>query len=285
MRRRLFEPLSRLKFELPCAEVSGAWLGARLNFREGSAPLGYIPGCNWTQVLCKGLASMLDAQGVRVLTERSVVGLHGSGGRIATVELADGERLTAGHVVSTLPTETYLTLAGGDDTPYLSSIRYTAIVSRVCATRQTITPDFYWMSLTSLDCNAGGIFMLNSLNPTIGGSGEACLNFVTHLHGRDAEFFRRSDEQLLAGYRDDFRKIWGFELEPTWTHVTRLPLYSPVFVRGYRNPPVRSTQWQNVYFAGNYRTFPSIASTGTALRSGLEAAEAILADAGETLRP
>jgi protoporphyrinogen oxidase len=35
VRQALFEPLTRLKFELPCSEVSGAWLGARLHFREG----------------------------------------------------------------------------------------------------------------------------------------------------------------------------------------------------------------------------------------------------------
>ena len=57
VRRALFEDLTRLKFELPCGEVSGAWLGARLHFQEGSAPLGYIPGTNWTKVLCDGLAA------------------------------------------------------------------------------------------------------------------------------------------------------------------------------------------------------------------------------------
>jgi hypothetical protein len=50
VRAALFEPLCRLKFDLPCEEVSGAWLGARLHFREGSAPLGYIPKTNWTTV-------------------------------------------------------------------------------------------------------------------------------------------------------------------------------------------------------------------------------------------
>jgi hypothetical protein len=54
-------------------------------------------------------------------------------------------------------------------------------------------------------------------------------------------------------------------------------MYSPVFLRGYRNPPVRSESWPNVFFAGNYRTFPSIASTGTALQSGLDAAASALA--------
>jgi hypothetical protein len=53
-----------------------------------------------------------------------------------------------------------------------------------------------------------------------------------------------------------------------------------VFYRHYRNPPIRSATWANVWFAGNYRTFPSIASTGTALGSGVETATAFLATLG-----
>ncbi len=57
-------------------------------------------------------------------------------------------------------------------------------------------------------------------------------------------------------------------------------MYSPVFGRSFQNPPLRSASWENLYFAGNYRTFPSIASTGTALGSGLETGRAVLADLG-----
>jgi hypothetical protein len=101
---------------------------------------------------------------------------------------------------------------------------------------------------------------------------------VTHLRGRDRPLFTQPEDQLLAAYRDDFREVFGFELSPFWVNVARIPMYSPVFGREYRNPPVRSETWRNVYFAGNYRTFPSVASTGTALASGLEAARAVLED-------
>jgi hypothetical protein len=57
-------------------------------------------------------------------------------------------------------------------------------------------------------------------------------------------------------------------------------MYSPVFGRSFRNPPVRSASWDNMYFGGNYRAFPSIVSTGTALASGLETGRAVLADLG-----
>jgi hypothetical protein len=58
-------------------------------------------------------------------------------------------------------------------------------------------------------------------------------------------------------------------------------LYAPIFERGYRNPPVQSSTFANLYFAGNYRTHPSIASTGTALGSGLEAGQSILRAHGQ----
>jgi protoporphyrinogen oxidase len=280
VRRAIFEPLTKLKFGLSADEVSGAWLGARLYYREGSAPLGYVPGHNWTKLLCDGMAALIEDRNVSVRLGQAVRCLHGADGRILEAELENGERLPADVFVSTVPTEVYRSFVKTEHTSQLEAIRYSAIISFVCATRQTIRPDFYWMNLTSLDSTACGIFLLSSLNPTIGAPGESCLNLMTHVPGRDHEFFRRSDDELIAGYLADFKKIFGFELRPFWTQLTRLPMYSPVFVRDFRNPPVRSESWNNVYFAGNYRTFPTVATTGTAIGSGIDAGEAALEDHG-----
>src|SRR5690349_20917011 len=129
VRQALFERLTRLKFELPCREVSGAWLGARLHFREGSAPLGYIPGANWTKTLCDGVTRLVADAGVRVRTGVDVVGLRTSGDRVTAVELAGGERLDGALFVSALPTETYLRLVPRDETPHLAAVRFTALLS------------------------------------------------------------------------------------------------------------------------------------------------------------
>ncbi|MGH7803388.1 MAG: hypothetical protein ACREQJ_03500, partial [Candidatus Binatia bacterium] len=72
----------------------------------------------------------------------------------------------------------------------------------------------------------------------------------------------------------------GRPLETRWAHLTRVPLYAPIFDPGYRNPPAKSATFSNLYFAGNYRTHPSIASTGTALGGGIETAEAMLEEHG-----
>jgi protoporphyrinogen oxidase len=279
-REALFERLTRLKFELPCNEVSGAWLGARLHFREGSAPLGYIPEANWTKVLCDGVTRLLSEQGVKVRLNATVSRLVTAEGRVREVELGTGERIEADLFVSTVPTEVYLRLLAGDRTPELERIKYSALISVVCATRQAVDSRAYWINLASLDRTACGIFLLSSLNPTIGRPGDSCVNFVTHLRGRDRPLFHATDDELLSRYREDFRAVFGFDLEPFWTHIARVPMYSPVFVRSFRNPPLRSASWENVYFAGNYRTFPSIVSTGTALGSGVTTGSAVLQAAG-----
>jgi protoporphyrinogen oxidase len=280
VREAIFERLTRLKFELPCDEVSGAWLGARLYFREGSAPLGYIPNANWTKVLCDGVTRLLEESGVNIRLRSRVTRIHTEGDRVCGVELASGERIGGELFVSSIPTEVYLHLLPYDHSAHLKSIRYSALISVVCATRQPVRPDAYWINLASLNQAACGIFLLSSLNPTIGQPGDTCVNFVSHLQSRDRPLFQEPDEKLLARYFDDFRSVFGFQLKPFWTHVTRVPMYSPVFVRSFHNPPIRSESWRNLYFAGNYRTFPTVASTGTALGSGLETGGAILTDLG-----
>jgi protoporphyrinogen oxidase len=282
VRQALFEDLTRLKFELPCREVSGAWLGARLHFREGSAPLGYIPGANWTKVLCDGLLRLLGESGVRVLLQTRVARLRAGDGRVVAAELTDGTPLAGDVFVSTVPTEVYRGLVPGDDSPVLSDIRYSALISVVCATRRPVPPRAYWTNLVSPERTAGAIFVLSELNPTIGRPGDACVNFVTHLRGRDRPLFHESDESLMTRYAADFSAVFGGDLDPLWTRVTRVQMYSPVFYRHYRNPPIRSATWSNVWFAGNYRTFPSIVSTGTALGSGVETGAALLAELGRS---
>jgi protoporphyrinogen oxidase len=282
VRRAIFEPLCQLKYQLPCCDVSAAWLGARLHFREGSAPLGYIPNTNWTTALCEGVTRLLHENGVVVRLGATITEIATDANRIAEVVVAGRDRLRADVFVSTVPIPVLQHLLPVSGTEDLASMRYTALLSVICATRQTLGPDFYWMNLASLDRSACGIFNLSALNPTIGAPGDTCVNFVTHLQSREHPMFSASDDALLEAYLDDCRHIFGVSLTPFWKNIARLPLYSPIFSPGYRNPPSRSPAWRNLYFAGNYRTFPSVASTGTALGSGLDAARQVLADHGQS---
>ena len=285
VRRALFEYLTWAKFELPCEEVSGAWLGARLHAREGSLPLGYIPGVNWAKTLCDGLLALMTRLGVRVLTDATIQELQLGSNAIRVAELDDGRRISGDVFVNTMPTEVYCKLVPNDRTPHIGAVRYTALISAVCGTRQCFDPRSYWLVVASRQATASGIFTLNALNPSIGRSGENTINFVAHLRNRDRPLFKASDEELMSRFMSDCRRIFGYEIQLLWQKISRIPMYSPIFHPEYTNPPVRSTSLKNVFFAGNYRTFPSLVSTGTALASGLEAAGAILRHYGRDSPP
>ena len=96
----------------PASEVSGAWLGARLHYREGSAPFGYIPGANWTKVLCEGLTRALEQAGSSGCGTRSP-GCIPSTDASRAAELENGERVEGDVFVSTVPPEVYRTLVPG----------------------------------------------------------------------------------------------------------------------------------------------------------------------------
>jgi protoporphyrinogen oxidase len=281
VRRAIFEPLARLRFEASCDELSAAWLGARLHYREGSAPLGYIPKANWTKILCEGVSRLVEEAGVRVKLRARVSALRVREARMCAVELSGGETIDADLFVNNLPTETYRMLCPEDRTPALDAIRYSALLSLVCATPDTLSPEFYWLNLSPGETTACAIFQLSALNPSISAAGETCLNFVTHLRSRERPLFHLPEDEIRKRYEADFRRVFGRPLEPAWTHLTRVGLYAPFFDPGYRNPPVQSSTYANLFFAGNYRTYPSIASTGTALGSGIEAGEAILRAHGQ----
>lgn len=280
VRRALFDPLMYLKFDMPCADISAAWLGARLSFREGSAPLGYIPNTNWTTRLCDGLARLLEDLGVKIRLRTGALRIDTSGDRVTGVQLDTGERLAPEVLVSALPTEVYARMIAGDGGDDIAPIRYSALISVVAAIPEPLDHGFYWLNFLWPRYTAGGLFVLSALNPTIGHPGETCVNFVTHLKSRHDPLFTVSDSELLSRYREDFQDLFGSVPKFVWSSINRIPLYSPVYVAGYRNPPIQSRRWRNLYFAGNYRTFPSVSSTGTAMWSGLEAGAAVLRSHG-----
>jgi protoporphyrinogen oxidase len=278
----IFESLTQLKFNLPASDVSGAWMGARLHYREGSMPFGYVPNENWTKIVCDGMVHLLEEEGVKVRTNAAISNIHTDGQRITEVELSNGEKVSGDIFVSTIPTNYYSSILPEDETHGLREVKYTALISAICATDQEIDPEFYWMNLSGCDHAACGIFKLDSLNPAIGRSGDACINFVTHLNNRGMDMFSMSDEELIEAYSADFKRVFGMELKARWFNIARVPEYSPILYRNFQNPLPKSTHFNNVYFAGNYRTFPSIVSTGSALGSGVEVGKLILENHGQS---
>jgi protoporphyrinogen oxidase len=280
LRERMFEPLARVKFELPLADVSAAWLGARLHYREGSTALGYMPGTNWTRELVRGLARLVVRLGAEIRAGVRVARLSPPSAGPMEVVTESGETFVADWVVSSIPTPFYCALAPDDVSPGLRGIRYTALTSVIVAARMALPREFYWMTVLDPGYDVSGVFVLDTLNETLGIPGYRYVNLVTHSRSPESDLFAQSDDAIVARHERDLHRLVGVPTEIAWRVVNKVRLYSPILGPHYANPPVRSESRPRVFFAGNYRTYPSVVSTGTAMASGFEAAAALLDAAG-----
>jgi protoporphyrinogen oxidase len=274
-----FDPLTHIKFGLPCSGLSAAWLRARLQAGESGGQYGYMPNDDWVSVLIETLHERLLDTGVtiRLQTGAERLRMNDRKSRITAVITDAGEVIPTRAVVGALAPPLLERLTGDVSDPQLSSIQYTGVVSTVMATRQDIPLDRYWTNFLRPNMSFGGIFRLDLLNDSLGHPGMKLLNFCTHVRDRgDRSMLRWEPEEIEQTYRTDFERCFSIQLDPEWSHTSRVPYYSPVFVDGYTNPPVTHCQLRNLFLAGNHRTFPVLATTGSAMGSGMEAAEAAI---------
>jgi len=273
-----FDRLTQIKFGASTQDLSASWMRARMRARESAGYYGSIPNADWVKVLVEAMTEKLLKCGVEIRLESAVNALthNDRGTQINTVHLDGGEELQTRSVVSGIAPPLFMRLLPDYPDQRMSSIRYTGVVSTVMATHQDVPLPDYWTNFLQPYHSFGGIFRLDVLNDTLGHPGVRVLNFCTHVSDRGPGSFLRMDpEAIVARYTADFQARFGMTLRPQWSHTSRVPYYSPVFVRGYENPPVQSPVIRNLFFAGNYRTFPVVATTGSAMGSGWEAGAAV----------
>jgi protoporphyrinogen oxidase len=269
----LFAPLFDIKFGLPPSQVSAAWVGSRLGAREASCRFGCVPGHEWTSVITEAAQRELEKRNCRILLKTRVEHISRSSGRVDGVRCG-GETIPCDTVVSSVSPVILSRLVQLGD-PILDSITYIDSLSTIVSVPH-VKQDFYWLMCLRPRFLAGGLFNLSNLNPTLGAPGEIILNFFTNVdHGSAA--LKRPDEELLADYAKSYSAIYGEALKVNWFKVNRIPFVSAKYVKGYRNPAVR-TSVEGLYLCGNYMSYPSVTSTGTAISTGLAAARAVTDD-------
>ena len=122
---------------------------------------------------------------------------------------------------------------------------------------------------------SGGIFKLTDLNPELGNNNEVILNFFTNVdHGTTLKY---SDSELIHSYCDTYKKIYNEDLVIDWYKINRIPYVSAKYIKGYKNPNIR-TQVLGLYLTGNFMSYPSVTSTGTAIDAGNKTAAVIIKD-------
>ncbi len=272
VKEKIFDRLIDIKFGMDSSKVSAAWLGARLAKREGSSKFGCMPGRDWTREVIVALDKSVRAKGGRVVCDQGVKEILVKGDAIEGVMLENGEVIDADIVVSTVPTPIFFKLLPSYKDEVLERISYIHTVSCLVGTQQRL-PDFYWAVAVQPRMSMSGVFNLTNLNPTLA-NGETVVNFFTHLQPENP-FFKENDATILKRYKEDFKTMFGFELQESWVRINRIRYTSPSFVKGYKNPAIKGNI-EGLYFAGNYRTYPHITSTNMALASGIETAQVIV---------
>lgn len=269
---KLFAPLFDIKFGLKPHEVSASWVGSRLGAREASCRFGCLLGQEWTHELFAKLHNYLESRGVTVLTNTKVTKILTQDSKVTGVEV-NNNIINADIVISSMSPIILKKMIELND-PILNKITYIDSISTIISTNQT-AQDIYWLMLMKPRDFSGGIFKLTDLNPTLGNNGEVILNFFTNVnHGSITD---KSDEELIASYKETYKKIYHEELHINWYKINRIPFVSAKYVKGYQNPSAR-TKVQGLYLTGNFMSYPSVTSTGTAIQAGRDTAKVIIAD-------
>ena len=279
VRKTIFDPLMDIKYGLPSKHLSANWLGDRLHYQEFSKPLGYLPGRDWTKVLTDKMAEKAEKLGGEIITGAAVTNVQINNGEVKRVSYRrEGKEfhMEAEIIISTVPPHVFRSISDYREEKF-SKIEYLDALSLILETKQKLPRELYLLSCLRPRYSFGGIFMLSSLNETIGTENGSVVNFFTTLSPKHENLRGKTPQELLSIYQQDFQKIFGFALQPIWHHLTLIKNYSPKFLSGYENLNQR-TGVKGLYLAGNYLTYPAITSTGSAMASGEEAARCIIKD-------
>lgn len=275
---KLFAPLFDIKFGLQASEVSATWVGRRLGAKEASCRFGYIHGKEWTTELFNATKKYLVAHGVKIILKTRIKKIETKDNKIVGLTTED-TFIPSDIVVSTMSPIVLNKLIELND-PILNQIKYIDSISTIISVNKT-AQNVYWLMLMQPRDFAGGIFKMTDLNPTLGNNNEIILNFFTNIdHG--SELLKLADDKLIELYKKTYYTVYKEELSINWYKVNRIPFVSAKYVKAYKNPDARS-KVNGLYLTGNYMSYPSVTSTGTAVAAGINTAQAIIEDADSAI--
>ena len=197
----LWEKLFTLKFFELSEQVSTAWLWTRIK-RVGTSrrslmqeELGYIDGGSETPV--KALVASIERQGGRLHLGTPVREVTLEGGAVTGIVTAGGERVAAGHVISTVPMPLIPKLIPA--LPEALKARYAALrnIGAVCVIhklRRAVTGNF-WLNTNDARIEVPGLVEFSNLRPFADGTHIVYVPYYmpqTHpKFARDDDFFVR----------------------------------------------------------------------------------------------
>jgi protoporphyrinogen oxidase len=260
--RVLWKPLLEAKIGDGYPGIPALWLSSRMN-REKSTKRE-TKGC-----LTRGYRSLIDAiaaalrsRGVDIRMRTAVEAIERDGERMA-LRLVGGTRETFDTVLSTSPLIRFQQMTRGlalDARIAGLDLDYQGVVSGVFLLKKPLSR-YYWMPTVDSGSTCQGVIEMSNLVPLSRSNGLYVTYLVNYTH-RDSEMFKRSDAELLDGYRRDLAELFpdaGRTVVDAF--LFRAPFVEPIWKLGYNAlcPPT-SVIPGRLYLACTAQVYPRVNS-------------------------
>ena len=288
----IWKPLLQAKFGNRYKEVGAVWMWGKIALRSrtrsrGKETLGYMPGSfslltdAITQELCRAQGN--GPPPARVLLRAQAEALVPCAGGLRVRGTCAGtpfeERVDA--VLSCLPLPEFAQVGRPvltrEEVADWSARPFTAARCLILRLRHRFSP-FYWLNIGDRDIPFGGLVeQTNLLTP--GHYGNTHVLYVSHYMPESEEHFGMDNEALLRAYAPHLQRICPqFSLDSVLElHGGKgrfaQPLIGPLYSQ---NRPTYATSHPALFHAGMAHIYPEDRGLNFALKTGREAATALL---------
>jgi protoporphyrinogen oxidase len=236
----IHEPLIRLKFGPYAAQLSAAWMWARIH-RLGKSrtkisqqeKLGYIEG--GTKTLIEALERRFLQNGGRVFRGVAVQEIEVREAGVASIS-CNGQRRACDVVISTVPTPAFAAMLNGASPEYLQKIARIDSIGVMCVLLrliQSLTP-YFWTNISDPVVSLAGVIEYTHLNPCPHFGGDSIIYLPQYLPSTD-ERYTLADEKLLEEYTGYLKRI-NPDFSQDWIreyHVSRDEYAQPICKVGF----------------------------------------------------
>ncbi|MDH5447473.1 MAG: FAD-dependent oxidoreductase [Candidatus Bathyarchaeota archaeon] len=279
---KLINYIVQAKFAEPPNNVSAAWLMSRFGHESKSVSdrFGYVSG--GIEKIVTGLAMRCQKNDGVVKTGAKVTSVVIKKGKVKKVKYAEKGRtqeITTDIVISTLPIPVLLKVVKDLPQEYRKSLENIEYKSSLCAAlalseRLSL---FYWLNIMDLEKYPFvGVFEHGHLNTEL--KHPSLMFVVKYLNSTD-DFWQKSDKEIVEEFLPHLSDIFDCDVREKllWWRLHRAQYSTPLFIPDYgKHMPEAKSPVKGLYTGGISRTYPRDRYMGTALKTGIDAAQAAL---------
>jgi len=279
----IYKPLIERKFGHHSADLSAAWMWARIH-RLGKSRtrvlmlerLGYLDG--GTTPFVEGLSERI----------RSIGGTIHAGKRVETIELDSetvrsvggaGWKMECDAVLSTVPIPILRRIVRGPGRERLACLDGLQSIGVTCAVlrlSKSLTR-FFWLNISDPRLSFAGIIEYTNLNPGACANGDHIV-YIPQYTPPDSVHFGLSDAAILDSYIENLKLIVP-EFSRSWVRdawVFRDSHAQPICPVGFSRQVARiASPVEGLYLTDSHQLYPDDRTISNSIALGTEAAELI----------